>query len=89
MLYNYLFPMCYLEHLYSLRERHVKRLMSWVMLHTIVPTVLPGDQWIRCCGVYFEVYLFLQLRGHFDVHVTVHRDTFITIKPTICTNFSN
>ena len=25
----------------------------------------------------------------FDVHVTVHRDKFLIIKPTICTNFSN
>jgi hypothetical protein len=25
----------------------------------------------------------------FDVHVTVHRDKFLTIKPTRCTNFTN
>ena len=25
----------------------------------------------------------------FDVHLTVHRDKFLTIKPTRCTNFSN
>jgi len=25
----------------------------------------------------------------FDVHVTVHRDNFLTIKPTRCTYFSN
>ena len=25
----------------------------------------------------------------FDVHVTVHRDKFLTIKPTRCTNFSD
>ena len=25
----------------------------------------------------------------FDVQVTAHRDTFLTIKPTRCTNFSN
>jgi hypothetical protein len=25
----------------------------------------------------------------FDVHVTVHRDKFLIIKPTRCTNFSN
>ena len=25
----------------------------------------------------------------FDIHVTVHRDIFLTIKPTRCTNFSN
>jgi len=25
----------------------------------------------------------------FDVHVTVHRDKFLTIKPTRCTDFSN
>jgi len=25
----------------------------------------------------------------FDVHVTVHHDKFLTIKPTRCTNFSN
>ena len=24
-----------------------------------------------------------------DLHVTLHRDTFLTIKPTRCTNFSN
>ena len=26
---------------------------------------------------------------YFDVHVTVHRDKFLIIKPTRCTNFSN
>ena len=26
---------------------------------------------------------------YFDVHVTVHRETFLIIKPTRCTNFSN
>ena len=26
---------------------------------------------------------------HFDFHVTVDRDKFLTIKPTRCTNFSN
>ena len=25
----------------------------------------------------------------FDVHVTMHRDKFLVIKPTICTKFSN
>jgi len=25
----------------------------------------------------------------FDIHVTVHRDKFLIIKPTRCTNFSN
>jgi len=25
----------------------------------------------------------------FDIHVTVHRDKFLVIKPTRCTNFSN
>jgi len=25
----------------------------------------------------------------FDVHVTVHRDKFLTIRPTRCTNYSN
>ena len=25
----------------------------------------------------------------FDIHVTVHRDKFLKIKPTSCTNFSN
>ena len=32
MVYTYLFPICYLEHLDSLRFRHAKRLMSWVRL---------------------------------------------------------
>jgi hypothetical protein len=26
---------------------------------------------------------------YLDVHVTVHRDQFLIIKPTRCTNFSN
>jgi len=30
----------------------------------------------------------LQKAIHFDVHVTVHRNKFRTIKPTRCTNFS-
>jgi len=33
MLYIYLFPFCYLEHLDSLRLGHAKRLMSWVRLY--------------------------------------------------------
>jgi len=32
MVYSYLFQICYLEHLVSLRARHAKRLMSWVRL---------------------------------------------------------
>ena len=27
--------------------------------------------------------------SEFDVHVNVHRDKFLTIKPTRCTSFSN
>ena len=30
----------------------------------------------------------LQWKNHVDIHVTVHRDKFLTIKPTRCTNFS-
>jgi len=30
-----------------------------------------------------------QYEEAFDVHVTVHRDKFLKIKPTRCTNFSN
>jgi len=30
MVYSYLFPICYLEHLNSMRLRHAKRLKSWV-----------------------------------------------------------
>jgi len=37
--YSYLFPLCYLEHLDSLRLRHTKRLMSWVRLYTACQTV--------------------------------------------------
>jgi len=29
------------------------------------------------------------LHGVFEAHVTVHRDKFLIIKPTRCTNFSN
>jgi len=29
------------------------------------------------------------LKLFFDVHVTVHRDKFLIINPTRCTNFSN
>jgi len=32
MVYSYLFPICYLEHLDSLRLRYAKRLMCWVRL---------------------------------------------------------
>jgi len=31
----------------------------------------------------------LRVKFDFDVHVTVHRDKFLIIKPTRCTNFSN
>jgi hypothetical protein len=34
----------------------------------------------RNCGLYEGL--------EFDVHVTVHRDKFLIIKPTRCTNFS-
>ena len=38
----------------------------------------------------FNVLLYLILYSLiFDIHVTVHRDKFLTIKPTRCTNFSN
>jgi hypothetical protein len=36
MVYNYLFPFCYLEHLDSLRLGHVKWLMSWIRLYACV-----------------------------------------------------
>jgi len=40
MVYSYLFPICYLQHLDSLRLRRAKRLMSWAMLynHTCINT---------------------------------------------------
>ena len=38
---------------------------------------------IRCTW-----YNYVHCSG-FDVHVTVHRDKFLIIKPTRCTNFSN
>jgi len=34
MVYSYLFPSCYSEHLDSLRLQHAKRLTSWVGLYT-------------------------------------------------------
>ena len=34
---------------------------------------------LRCC----------KITTTFDIHVTVHRDKFLIIKPTRCTNFSN
>ena len=33
MVYGCLFPICYLEHLDSLRLRHAKRQMSWFKLY--------------------------------------------------------
>jgi len=30
-----------------------------------------------------------KVSNEFDIHVTVHRDKFLIIKPTRCTNFSN
>jgi len=35
MVYSYLFPICCLEHLVSLRLRHAKRLMSWIRLSVL------------------------------------------------------
>ena len=35
------------------------------------------------------VFLNLNTSPDFDVHVTVHRDRFLIIKPTRCPNFSN
>ena len=37
------------------------------------------DTILRCC----------KITTTFDIHVTVHRDKFLIIKPTRCTNFSN
>jgi len=34
-------------------------------------------------------YVFLKPPDGFDVHVTMHRDKFLIIKPTRCTDFSN
>ena len=36
-----------------------------------------------------EKYNHVHLLRKFDVHVTMHRDKFLIIKPTRCTNFSN
>ena len=39
-------------------------------------------------GLAVSVY-FKGRHSEFDVHVTVHRDKFLVIKPTRCTHFSN
>ena len=36
-----------------------------------------------CCAT-----VLLKLTSDFDVHVNVHRDKFVIIKPTRCSNFS-
>jgi len=36
MVYSYLFPFCYLQHLDSLRLGHAKWLLSWVRLYAFV-----------------------------------------------------
>jgi len=37
----------------------------------------------------YNTHHFASLFFRLDVHVTVHRDKFLIIKPTRCTNFSN
>ena len=50
----------------------------------------------NCCLFFYQCRLYtMAMEGartcvsKFDVHVTVHRDTFLIIKRTGCTNFSN
>jgi len=40
-------------------------------------------------AIWTDVRLLKRYTDEFDVHVTVHRDKFLIIIPTICTNFSN
>jgi len=35
------------------------------------------------------VWNILVITVNFDLHVTIQRDKFLTVKPTICTNYSN
>ena len=39
--------------------------------------------------LYLPNSLFKEILYLFDIHVTVHRDKFLIVKPTRCTNFSN
>jgi hypothetical protein len=50
-----------------------------------------NQEWLSCtCNVRpIAMTAKLNTITLFDVHVTVHHDTFLTIKPTRCTNFSN
>jgi len=43
----------------------------------------------RSCYLSYRVFLNSSPCYTFHVHVTVHRDKFLIIKPTRCTNFSN
>ena len=45
------------------------------------------EQGLACTGIGFKPSPIFH--KEFDVHVTVHRDKFLIIKPTRCTNFSN
>jgi len=39
--------------------------------------------------IWIQIIQTLLFTAYFDVHVTVHRDKFLIIKPIRCTNFSN
>jgi hypothetical protein len=62
----------------------------------------PGETEEMTCSVYDELFpncvlcndssvtaVALHQDLDFDIHVTVHPDKFLKIKPTRCTNFSN
>jgi hypothetical protein len=52
-----------------------------------IQTTTKSNFWLsrRSCGK----SNLLEVMYGYDVHVTVHRDKFLIIKPTRCTNFSN
>jgi len=43
---------------------------------------------VYCIKIY-TIYIYIYIFVKFGVHVTVHRDKFLTIKPTRCTDFSD
>ena len=68
---------------------------SWEEKGLVYKTVTKPNYWTQSCILVWTQRLILlpivtELTNPlFDVHVTVHRDKFLTIKPTRCTNFSN
>jgi hypothetical protein len=59
---------------------------QWYMSYRFADSLRAGSGWNCIYGRGRELF---RPPTYFEVHVTAHRDKFLIIKPTRCTNFSN